>query len=262
MSNARRNLLRAEMADEAAAGFPRLMRIPQTTIIWFLDYFADQAEAEREAILDALAESAARAFGVPAMPVLNERGVAVIPPALAPMFAKREGAGGMGGTRYSDLKMLSAEPAFRNPAGYHVSWRENFTPLHFQPRKDLLPDLDQMKAAKTPLVRKLLKKVLTGTLGLTEAKLAGGAKYVGRLGDVDVTIHADFGRMLSQLGYTVILKGPGGQPLALMINYERLWCSDARWDYLTEENAPRSLDFFAEQIAYLADLSQRVMATP
>jgi len=44
-------LLRADLADEAAAGFPRLNRIPYTDIIWFLDYYAGLATTERAALL-------------------------------------------------------------------------------------------------------------------------------------------------------------------------------------------------------------------
>src|SRR5262245_41146576 len=100
-------LLRPELAAEAAAGFPRLKRIPQTDIIWFLDYFSGLTGAEREALLDALAESGAMAFGPPAMPKLNAMGTVDHPAPLAQMCEIRNRPGGMGGTRYTDLKMLN-----------------------------------------------------------------------------------------------------------------------------------------------------------
>ena len=65
MSDSHRNavtLLWAELADEAASGFHRLRRIPQTDIIWFLDYFAGLSRADQDVLLDSLAESAAMAF--------------------------------------------------------------------------------------------------------------------------------------------------------------------------------------------------------
>jgi hypothetical protein len=254
------SLLRAELAHEAASGFPRLRRIPQTDIIWFLDYFAGLGEVEREALLDALADSAALAFGPPTIPILNERGTVDAPPGLASMVEARNSPAALWGTRYTDLKMMSANPSMREPDGYHESYRALLTPLHFQPRPDLLPDLQEMKAAKAPLVRKLVKTALTQSLGLRAEKLPGGVgKFTGRCGDCEVTVRVDFGGMLSQLGYTVTLKGAAGQLLAVQISYERLWGSGGRWDYLTEENAPRSIAFFAEQLAYLADLTQRLM---
>ena len=86
-----------------------------------------------------------------------------------------------GVTRYTDLKMLCADPSFREPGGYHVSWREHLTARHFQPRPDLLPDLDQMKPAKAPLLRKLVAAALTNSLGFKSEKRPGGViKFVGR----------------------------------------------------------------------------------
>jgi len=266
MSNSRTTvvtLLRSEFAEEVASGFARLGRIPQTDIIWFLDYFVSLSGAESEALLDALADSAAMAFGPPSRPTLNDRGTVDAPPGLAHMCEARNRPGAKGGTRYMDVKMLGADPALREPGGYHPSWREQFTPLHFQPRPDLLADLSEMKAAKAPLMRKLVNTALTKSLGLRKETLAGGVnKFIGRCGDCELTVHVDFGGMLSQLGYTVTLKSTAGQPLASLLSYERLWGTGGRWDYLTEENAPRCITFFAEQLTYLADLTQRLLAEP
>jgi hypothetical protein len=257
VSDSRRNvlaLLRAEFAAEAVAGFPRLKRIPQSDIIWFLDYFSGLTAADREALLDALADSAAMAFPpwFPEMPSATA--------ALTQTCAARERPGAKGGTRYMDVKMLCADPSLREPGAYHPTWRDHLTPLHFQPRPDLLPSLDHLKAAKAPLVRKLVNAALTGPLGLRKEKLPGGtSKCTGRCGEYDISVMVDFGGMLSQLGYTVTLKNAADQSfIFLQLSYERLWGTGGRWDYLTEENAPRSIDFFAEQIAYLADLGGRV----
>jgi hypothetical protein len=210
--------------------------------------------AEREALLDALADSAAVAFG-PRFPQMPP-----VAPALAQMCAARDRPGAKGGTRYMDVKMLCADPSARQPGAYHSSWREHLTPLHFQPRPDLLPALDHLKAAKAPLVRKLVNAALTQSLGLRKEKLPGGvSKCTGRCGACEITVMVDFGGMLSQLGYTVTLKSPGDQSLIFVqLCYEHLWGTGGRWDYLTEENAPRCIAFFAEQIAYLANLGERV----
>src|SRR5260370_41383973 len=48
-------LLRADFAEEAATGFPRLKRIPCTTIFSLLDYYDSLNNAERQALLDGLA---------------------------------------------------------------------------------------------------------------------------------------------------------------------------------------------------------------
>jgi hypothetical protein len=253
-------VLRAELEEEAASGFPRLRRIPQTDIIWFLDYFAGLPAAERGTLLDALADAAAMAFGPPGRPVLNARGTVDCPPGLARLIEARERPGAKGGTRYTDMKMMCADPSLRDPAAYHPSWRVHLTEVHFQPRPDLLPSLDHLKAARAPLVRKLVNAAFPKSLGWQNEKKPGGAvKYIGRCGKYEASVMVDFGGMLSQLGYTVTLRNPADRsPVFIQLSYEALWGTGGRWDYLTEENAPRCIAFFAEQIAYLADLGERV----
>src|SRR5436853_5516403 len=121
-------VVRKELAQEAAAGFPRLRLIPQTDFIWFLDYFAGLAATEREALLDALARHGMMAF----FP-RQRTGEQEIAPALARLGERRLRPGSKGGTRYGDMKTLCMDPSLREPGGYHQSWRESFTELHFQP---------------------------------------------------------------------------------------------------------------------------------
>jgi hypothetical protein len=246
-------LLRAELAEEAASEFPRLRRIPQTDIIWFLDYFSGLSSAERETLLDDLAHSAALAFLPPS------RALPQVGPALARMCEARERPGGKGGTRYMDMKMLCADRSLHDRAAYHESWRQHLTALHFEPRPDLLPAPGDMKAAKAPLVRKLVNAAITESLGLKKEKMPGGPmKYTGRYGDSELTVHVDFGGMMSQLGYMLTVKSAAGKPLVVQFCYECLWGTGGRWDYMTEENAPRSCAFFAEQMGYLAKLVGKV----
>jgi hypothetical protein len=256
VSDSRQNigaLLGAELAEEAASEFARLRRIPQTDIIWFLDHFSGLSAADRKALLHDLADSATLGF-LPPSPAIPQAG-----PALARMCAAREHPGAKGGTRYMDMKMLCADRSLHDPAQYHESWRQHLTALHFQPRPDLVPAPSDMKAAKAPLVRKLVNAAITDSLGLKKEKIPGGVmKYTGRCGDNELIVRVDFGGMMSQLGYTLTMKNAAGQFLVVQLCYERLWGTSGRWDYMTEENAPRSCAFFAEQIAYLAKLAEKV----
>jgi hypothetical protein len=253
--------LRAELAGEVAAGFPRLRPVPQTEIIWFLDYFAGLPEPERETLLDALADSAAYAFLPPASLPLNARGTVDVPPAIARMVELRQQPGGMGGTRYMDIKMQSADPSFREPGGYHPSWREKLTPLHFQPRPDLLPDINNVKPAKAPQLRKLVKAALSDAFELRHEKQPGGtSKFVGPYHDGTLTIYVHFGMTLGQLKYDAIYRNAQNQPVFLFLTYNRLWGLCMPWNYITEDYAERSAQLIAEQIAYLVDLSERLHA--
>lgn len=249
--------LRAELASEVAAGFPRLRRVPHTEIIWFLDYFAGLAPAEQKALLDALARFSATPFFPRQAPPQHQEPER--DPAFARFRAAHDRPGSRGGTRYTGVKMLSMDPSLKEIGGYHESWKANFTDLNFQPRADLLPDLGCLKSAKAPLLRKLVKGVLQ-RLGFVSEKgrLGGEPKYVGSFGTSAVTVWVDFGSYNGQLCYGVTVANPEHPVPVSRLSYERLWGAVLGWDYLTEENAPRSIDFFGEQILYLAQLGEQV----
>lgn len=254
--------LRADLGAEAAAAFPRLRRVPSTDVIWFLDYFAGQERAEREALLDGLAGLGALAFfpreaGPREVQELEGRH-----PAFARFRAPRNRMGYKGGTRYTDVKMLNMDRGMRDINYYHPDWVKNASPLAFEPRPDLLPDLSALKPAKAPLLRKLVDAALARRFAPQKEKLAGGScKYSGPYGDGRLTVWVDFGaRFTGQLVYGVSMAKAGYQVPVMRVSYERLWDANLGWDYLTEENAPRSIDFLAEQVANLADLADRLNA--
>jgi len=58
--------------------------------------------------------------------------------------------------------------------------------------------------------------------------------------------------------YHVSLKNAAAEVLIPLLSYESLWAAGAAWDYLTEENAARSIDFLADQVMYLVKLADRV----
>lgn len=250
-------LLRRELEQEVAWGFPRLSRIPQTDIIWFLDFFSTLDPAEREELIDALAASAAAAFP-PAFPQTPP-----IAAALAHMREVRSRPGSKGGTRYMDLKMLSADRSLREPIGYHPPWREHLTPLHFQPRSDLVSNPDELRAAKAPLLRKLVRTTFRDAGWTVEAITGGGSRCVAALGDAEVTLRIDYGSMMSQLGYTVTARrGEDQSFIFAQLAYERLWDTGGRWDYITEENAPRCVAYLLDQVTYLVALGERIGRDP
>jgi hypothetical protein len=247
-------LMRAELAQEAAAGFPRLSRIPQTDIIWFLDYFGGLSVADRESLLDALAVASAPSFFPQRAGAAQETH-----PAIARLRETRTRPGSKGGTRYTSVKMMSMDPSFREPRGYHQTWQQNFTALNFQPRADLLPDLSQLKAAKAPLVRKLVNASMARLFAANKENQPGGAcNYVGHFNNSNLTVWVDFGSMLGQLRYGVSLRNAAYKLPVSRLSYERFWDAHLGWDYLTDENAPRSVDFFAEQVVYLAGVAERL----
>jgi hypothetical protein len=252
--------LRSELAEEAASGLSRLKRIPYTDIIWFLDYFAALDGAEREALLDGLARWGAMALLPGQCGPADVQQLERECPAFARWREPRGRMGYKGGTRYTDVKMLSMDPGLREIKNYHEDWIKNSSPLAFQPRADLLPDLSALKPAKAPLLRKLVNAAFAKLFSPEKQKQGGNSwKYLGSLGNTEVTVWVDFGsQFCGQLQSGVSATHPEYKVKIVRLSYERLWDANLGWDYLTEENAPRSIDFLAEQVAYLVKLADRV----
>lgn len=66
--------------------------------------------------------------------------------------------------------------------------------------------------------------------------------------------------MAGQLRYGVSILDPARPIRFVRLSYESLWGAHLGWDYITEENARRSVDLLSEQVSYLADLSARLNA--
>jgi hypothetical protein len=251
------DLLRSAHREEAAAGFPRLKRIPKTEIIWLLDYYPTLDTAEQHALLDALARFGARMFH-PSQKVDEYQELERLP-AYARYQAASKGPAAKCGTRYIAVKSMDAYMC--DPANF-AEIRSQLTPLNFQPRPDLLPDLDSLKSAKAPLLRKLVDESLRRLFSpdkkkVEKEKLAGGTcKYLGVVGTSTVRVEVDFGSRMGQVCYSVGVLNSEGK-LKFPCTYEYLWGAPGGWDYLTEENAPRCIDFLAEQVEHLVSLIEK-----
>ena len=58
--------------------------------------------------------------------------------------------------------------------------------------------------------------------------------------------------MYGQMHYGITAKIFDLNILAQRLTYEALWGTNTGWDYLTEENAPRSIDLLCELVTILA----------
>jgi hypothetical protein len=241
-------LLRTQFGEEAAAGFPRLKRVPQTKVIQFLDYFASISKADQAALLDALALRAETHFFAgrdrvfPSTPAFDRYWQAVT--SLGPLF---------GGYRYTDVKMMSMAAKCKEEGGLE-GLMKNSSGQALQPRPDLLPDLSYLIPAKAPLLRKLLDAALRrNDFVQDKSGRAGQLKYNGPSG---ATVWPDFGSRMGQLCYGVSIRGDGFNVVRL--GYELLWGQPGGWDYLTEENAERSINLLPELVGSLIHLAEKV----
>jgi hypothetical protein len=254
-------LLRKELGDEAAAGFPRLKRIPYTHIIWFLDYFAALPPGEQGPLLDALARFGARS-------VLREGGPRELQeleaqyPAFARFRAERNEMGGRPGFRYTDVKMQSMIARDTQSGGLALLVnRLEPTALARHPRPDLLPDMSHLKPPKPAALRKLAEAALAGLFPAQKTNLGAGSwKYAGPFEGSELTVWLDLGSRLGQLVYGVSVANPAHAVRFVRVSHEALWGAHLGWDYLTEENAERCVRFLPELVAYLARLAGRLNA--
>jgi hypothetical protein len=246
--------LRSDFGAEAAAGFPRLRRIPQTKVIQFIDYFDSLGPGDRSALLDALA--------LRGSVMINPSPAAQYPP--APSFdrywkAVTSPGPFTGGYRYCDIKSLAAIPKIPEFGSYEA-WiekcqRPGVSERALQPREDLLPNMDCLAPAKAPALRKLVRAALQGRGFAAEVTKGAAHKYVNSSG---ATVRVDFGSYMGQICYSV--SAACAATRIVMLSYEILWSQPGGWDYLSEENAARSVDFLPEFVEYLIQLPERINA--
>jgi hypothetical protein len=244
--------LRGEFGAEADAGFSRLRRSPQTKVVQFIDYFASLSAQDQAELLDALALRGS---------LLINSSPTLLPPATQAFdrFQKTVTSQGpfSGGYRYCDVKTLAAIPKIAEFGSYE-GWiaktqRPWVSELALQPREDLLPNLECLTPSPAPTLRKLVKPALQ-TRGFTPEVTKGSEHRYGN--SAGAIVRVDFGSYLGQLVYNV--SATCGETRILRLSYELLWSLPGGWDYLTDENAARSIDHFAELVEYLIEMTERI----
>jgi hypothetical protein len=259
--------LRAELAREAAGGFPLLSRIPSTGTVKFLDHFATLAPSEHAPLIGGLAQIGALSFLPPPLIAAAHEQLRTADTVMSRFFATmRTSLPFAYGLRYLDVRMARA--ALRDPESMTHMARTRAT-LDFAPRDDP-PELLVGKTAirdietiRAPDLRKLLNPMLLRRLGAKPQKRAGGELvYEGAIGDVPLRVSIIFSNLYAQLHYAVGWAVRDRTLMAHRLTYELLWGTNSGWDYLTAENAARSVDLLDELLVLLAGLCERIAALP
>ncbi len=254
-------LLRADFALEADAGFPTVKRIPSTETVKFLDYFAALEPAGRGPLLDVMARLGAMQFLSSPLVYQEALDLNASNAAIVQSRTALQSGSFAYGLRYVDLRMARA--VLNDPESM-TRMAQTRSTLDFQPRDDppkaLTPESDirKIQPAKAPLLRKSMEKAFAQLFSPQRSKLPGGeTRYAGSIGSTQLTVSADFSSRFAQLHWFVrmVMANPNLQALRV----EDFWRSRA-WDYLTEENASRSIDLLCERILYLVKLKERIDA--
>lgn len=259
-------LVRAELDQESAAGFPKLKRIPSTGIIRFLDYWESLPAGEHDPLIEALASLGTLHFFPAPLIAKTHDELRTTNPACLRMGAAMKSPQFAYGLRYEGLRMARA--ILNDPQSVEMM-KKMRAGLDFEPRDDrpreLVGETDilQVRTAKAPLLRKLLKASLTPLLGAKGEKKPGGEiVYEGAIGRVPLKATISFSNLYAQMYYGVTIKMPERNILAFRVSYEAFWGTNEGWNYLTEENAPRSVELLCELVRTLAGFMERIAAMP
>ncbi|MGC2411697.1 MAG: hypothetical protein WA459_03240 [Stellaceae bacterium] len=259
-------LIREELEREAAAGFPTLTQIPSTGVIKLLDYLATLSDGERMALIEAQARVAALCFfPAPLISAAHEH-LRSTEPALLRRAASFQAPEFSYGLRYLGLRMHRA--VMNDPQSLAELVRTRAT-LDFTPRDDLpealvgTTPIRDIATAKAPLLRKLLNQMLRARLGAKPEKRPGGELvYEGAIDGIPLRVSIIFSNLYAQVLHGVTWSLRERTLLAQRLTYEVLWGTNSGWDYLTEENAERSIDLLDRELVNLAALFGRIAALP
>jgi len=252
--------MRARFGEEANSGFPKLSRVPSSSTIRFLDYYASLTAADQTSLLASTARLAAMRF----FPALHQQMLATIetdPPLLAKRDAMRSPWFGMG-LRYEGLRMRKA--MLSDPMSVEMMAKTRAT-LPFTPRDDmpaaLVPDPDptHLKPAKAPQLRTLINDAFKRLFPHQKQKQPGGEiKYTGALQQTTITVSINFAGMGMQLLYGVSIPDDTHRILVVRTAWEDMWGAGHGWDYLTEENAETSIQLLCELVTEVVTLRNAV----
>ena len=258
-------VVRAEFAQEVEAGFPRLRRIPSTGIVQFLDNFAILEPSGRTALLDGLARIAAlHFFPAPLIAKAHEQ-LRTTEPAILRFHDAMRSKPFSYGLRYLDVRMARA--ALRDLES-RAMMAQTRAALDFEPRDDLPEPLVgstpllEIETIRAPQLRKLLNPMLLKRLGAKPQKRFGELVYEGMIGDTPLRVSIIFSNLYAQMHYAVTWSGREQGLFAQRATYEVFWGTNVGWNYLTEENAARSIDLLDELLLRLVQLFARVRDLP
>jgi hypothetical protein len=258
-------LVKATLAEEADAGFPRLSLCPSSYAIKFLDCFATLEQPDRDALLQSLARIGGGRFFIHQREVMEQvRALAMDDPATQRYRAAMQSPLYMMGMRHEGLRMTKA--ILNDPMS--VAMRaQTRAKLDFTPRDDLPaalvpdPDFARIIPAKAPLLRPMINKAFKEMFATEKKKLPGGETvYSGLFENTLIDVGIDFGSRMHQLRYGVGIPDDSKTIFTSRLDYtyEGLWAGGTGWDYLTEENAERSIALLCDFVARLVRLRNAV----
>lgn len=258
MTDSRRILiewLRTEFAAEQSADFARLKRIPDTRVVRFLDTFTRLSQSEQSEVVGILTDwSSYSLLGQPPPPTVVE---AFSRWTHCPAVAE--------GVRYTGVTLLAGLAKTRQ-YGSLAGWltAQGVTGLAAQPPEPLATCLADLNPISIPTLRRLVQKAFAARFA-AESKDIGSEswRYRGQFHETALSVEIRYsGRMgRPQLQYRVQVDNPNVRCRLVGVTFEQvLGVGFGWWDYLTVENAERSVTLLCDLVEYVARLPERLPA--
>jgi hypothetical protein len=244
--------LRSEFTAEQNAGFPRLKCVPDTHVIRFLDHFDSlDRDGQSELVTILVDWSSHNLLGTLPNPCYEQFSKATTFPGLK------------GGLRYTGVNLLAG--LAKGTSGEALSGffqSQGVTGLAMEPPAELVRDSSDLVPVSIPYLRRLVHTTLADLFATQTTDIGSEMwRYEGRLEGVEVKLDIQFsGRMgRPQLSYNAAVQGMGRSFVSPNLCFEStLGVGFGRWDYITKENAVRSVALLAELIRWLAQLPERL----
>lgn len=247
--------LRSEFAEEQGTNFARLKRVPDTQVIRFLDYFASLSSAQQSELITVLADWGS--YGLSGMPLPNSA---------YEQFARVQAAASRNraeGLRYTGVNLLAGLQKGASHGGL-AGWfhQRGITGLAMQPPENLLRDVGDLAPVKIPTLRRLVKAAFAQRFAVNARDIGSEfLQYEGTLDEVSVKVLIRYSGKMGrpQLDYQVQVQDKGRILAVPNLCFESvLGVGFGKWDYLTQENAERSVELLCQLVEYVASLPERL----
>jgi hypothetical protein len=248
--------LRKEFAEEQRAGFPRLKRVPDTHVIRFLDHFAGLNPVEQSELTAILADWSSYKL----------LGTTPIPTPTVERFTRATTYVALAeGLRYTGVQLLAGLAKGALHGGLDGWFRlKGISGLALQPPDNLLPNPTDLAPVRIPTLRRLVGSAFATLFATNVAEVGDGIwRYDGTLAESLLKVLIRYSGKMGQpqLKYQVEVGGNGRLIAGPDICFESvLGVGFGRWDYITRENAERSVDLLCELVEYMARLPGRLPA--
>lgn len=255
MNNVRQELvnwLKAEFRAEQKSDFTVLRQVPDTRVIRFLDHYTSLDSAAQAALLEILVDwSSYGLIEPPPNPVWQQYSNAVTLPGIGT------------GVRYTGVNLLAGLMKDASHNGLEDFYRkQGVTGLAMILPKELISDLSMIIPVRIPTLRRMVKSAFTRLFSAEISDLGSEIlRYEGELNECRIRVQIRYSARMGrpQLEYGTEVHGKGRSIRTPSLCFESLLgVGFGRWDYITEENAERSVQLLAELVQWVARLPDRL----